>query len=180
MSGALRAIAYRVAAHTGFRVDELRSLAPESFHLDGPRPFIRLAASSAKNRKPVDQPVPSSLVGPSLSTGLANIWSGNRCSLSITTPAKRSDATWKPPAFRTRPRRCFADFHALRVYYVSGISAFRPVDQGGPTTCQTFQARDHIQALRQGLGSRPVWRLVVVFRARKVSRWGKWHACLWP
>jgi hypothetical protein len=35
MPGPLRAMAYRTGAGTGFRVDELRSLTPESFHLEG-------------------------------------------------------------------------------------------------------------------------------------------------
>ena len=64
MPGPLRAMAYRVAAVTGFRVDELRSLTPESFRLDGPRPCITLAARDAKNRRPVDQPIPMSIVAP--------------------------------------------------------------------------------------------------------------------
>ena len=37
MPGPLRAMAYRLAAATGFRGAELRALTPESFRLDGPR-----------------------------------------------------------------------------------------------------------------------------------------------
>ncbi len=40
MPGPLRAMAYRAAAGTGFRVDELRSLTPEAFRLDSPQPII--------------------------------------------------------------------------------------------------------------------------------------------
>src|SRR5262249_6346450 len=61
MPGGLRAVAYRVAAATGFRVEELRSLTPESFRLAGPPPSIALKASSTKNRKPADQPIPHAL-----------------------------------------------------------------------------------------------------------------------
>jgi integrase len=54
-------MAYRAAAGTGFRVDELRSLTPEAFRLDCPQPIIWLKASSTKNRKPADQPVAQAL-----------------------------------------------------------------------------------------------------------------------
>jgi integrase len=54
MTAALRAMAYRVASATGFRVAELRSLTPESFRLDDAQPAIFLSASSTKNRRPAD------------------------------------------------------------------------------------------------------------------------------
>jgi integrase len=104
MPGPLRSIAYRTAAFTGFRVDELRSLTPESFHLEGRRPFITLTASSAKNRKPVDQPIPYPLSARS-ATGWRTRRPGNQCSRSITTRARRSEVTWKPPAFPMRLRK---------------------------------------------------------------------------
>ncbi len=61
MPGPLRAMAYRAAAGTGIRVDELRSLSPEAFWLDSPQPIICLKASSTKNRKPADQPTAQAL-----------------------------------------------------------------------------------------------------------------------
>ena len=118
MPGPLRSIAYQTAAYTGFRVDELRSLTPESFHLEGPRPFITLTASSAKNRKPADQPIPSSLVGP-LRDWLADKTPGE----SVfplhhdTGKAIRSDLEAIGIPYETEEGA--ADFHALRVYYVS-------------------------------------------------------------
>src|SRR5262249_39311036 len=62
MSGSLRALAYRTAAVTAFRVSELRSVTPESFHLDTSAPSVFLHASSTKNRRPADQPIPQALV----------------------------------------------------------------------------------------------------------------------
>jgi integrase len=118
MSGPLRSIAYHTAAFTGLRVDELRSLTPESFHLDGPRPSITLTASSAKNRKLADQPIPSSLVGP-LRDWLADKAPGE----SVfplhhdTGKAIRSDLEATGIPYETEEGA--ADFHALRVYYVS-------------------------------------------------------------
>jgi integrase len=118
MSGPLRSIAYRTAAYSWFRVDELRSLTPESFHLEGPRPFITLTASSAKNRKPTDQPVPSSLVIP-----LREWLAGKAPGESVfplhhdTGKAIRSDLEAIGVPYETEDGA--ADFHALRVYYLS-------------------------------------------------------------
>lgn len=61
MDGPTRAMAYRVAAGTGFRVAELRSLPPESFRLDGPHPSIMLRPNDAKNRRGVEQPISAAL-----------------------------------------------------------------------------------------------------------------------
>src|SRR5262249_56407415 len=61
MPGPLRAMAYRVAAATGFRADELRTLTPEAFRLAPPEPAVWLSASATKNRRPADQPIPLAL-----------------------------------------------------------------------------------------------------------------------
>lgn len=61
MPGPLRAMAYRLAAATGFRAAELRTLTPEAFRLDGPDPTVCLAASATKNRRPAEQPIPLAL-----------------------------------------------------------------------------------------------------------------------
>jgi integrase len=58
LTGADRHALYLTAAGTGLRVSELASLTPESFHLQGPAPFIRLQAAYAKNRKEAEQPLP--------------------------------------------------------------------------------------------------------------------------
>ncbi len=61
MDGPTRAMAYRVAASTGFRAEELRSLSPASFLLDGPNPSIILPPKATKNRMGADQPIPRAL-----------------------------------------------------------------------------------------------------------------------
>ena len=61
MPGPLRAMAYRMAAATGFRAAELRTLTPEAFRLDGPEPTVFLRASATKNRRPAEQPIPLAL-----------------------------------------------------------------------------------------------------------------------
>jgi integrase len=51
ITGPERAILYRLAFETGFRADELRSLTPESFHLDGEQPTITVKAGYSKRGK---------------------------------------------------------------------------------------------------------------------------------
>lgn len=62
--GRVRAMAYRVAAATGFRLEEVRSLTSISFRLDGPHPEAVLPGSKTKNGKEACQPIPHALVGP--------------------------------------------------------------------------------------------------------------------
>ncbi len=52
-----RAWGYRIACETGFRIDEVSRLTPESFNLDADTPTIALSASETKNRKAVTQPI---------------------------------------------------------------------------------------------------------------------------
>ena len=118
MSGPLRSIAYRTAAYTGLRVDELRSLIPESFHLEGPRPFITLNASSAKNRKPTDQPIPSSLVDP-LREWLAVKARGESVFLLGHNTGKAIRSNLEAIGVPYETDDGVADWHALRVFYVS-------------------------------------------------------------
>jgi len=61
MTGAERAMMYRVALGTGFRVAEIRSLTPESFSLDGKHPTITVEAAYSKNRTRREQPIAGKL-----------------------------------------------------------------------------------------------------------------------
>lgn len=49
--GEVRAMLYRVAAETGLRASELRSLTRASFRLDGPEPSVTVAAGYSKRRR---------------------------------------------------------------------------------------------------------------------------------
>ena len=51
MTGAARAMLYRLAVETGLRAAELRSLTRASFLLEGPDPSVTIAAAYAKNRR---------------------------------------------------------------------------------------------------------------------------------
>ena len=57
LNGPDRAMVYRLAAGTGFRAKELRSLTPASFNLDGNPPTITVEASCSKRRREDEQPI---------------------------------------------------------------------------------------------------------------------------
>lgn len=57
MSGLDRACAYHLAAGTGFRLSELRTLTPERFDLDAEPPTVALRAGDTKNRRETLQPI---------------------------------------------------------------------------------------------------------------------------
>jgi integrase len=61
VSGPDRAALYRVAAGTGFRANELRSLTPESFDLDAETPTVTVKAAYSKRRRDDAQPIRTDL-----------------------------------------------------------------------------------------------------------------------
>jgi site-specific recombinase XerC len=120
MSGPLRAMAYRVASSAGLRVDELRTLVPESFRLDTHDPSIVLRAISTKNRRPADQPIPQSLA-----REIRHWLAGMPADASVfplhheTAKAIRADL--KAVGIPYETDEGVADFHSLRAYYVSAL-----------------------------------------------------------
>ncbi|HEY2157444.1 MAG TPA: tyrosine-type recombinase/integrase [Isosphaeraceae bacterium] len=120
MPGPLRAMAYRIAAGTGFRVAELRALTPESFRLDGPEPTVFLKAGSTKNRRPAEQPLPLTL-GRDLDLWLRAKPAGS-CVFPLhheTAKAIRRDLESAGVPYETDEG--VADFHSLRAYYISAL-----------------------------------------------------------
>ena len=120
MTGPLRAMAYRAAAGTGFRVNELRSLTPESFKLDGPEPTISLLAAGTKNGKPAVQPIAESLARE------LRLWLvGKPPGRSVfplhheTAKAMARDLEAVGIAYETDEGT--ADFHALRSFYATSL-----------------------------------------------------------
>ena len=156
MPGPLRAMAYRVAA-SGFRVDELRSLTPESFRLDGDEPSISLEAGDAKNRKAVGQPIPRRTRQPP--PRLAEGQAGWRIRLPAPPRHREGDqarlgGVRHPIRDGRRGRRLPFPAGLLRL----GIGPRRRVDLRGATAGPARQARDHAQTLRQGGQERHAWR----------------------
>jgi len=120
MDGPLRAMAYRVAAASGFRVNELRSLPPERFRLDGDHPSIILKPPDAKNRRGVEQPIPRALAD-----RLSRFLAGKPLGQSVfplhheTAKAIRVDLERAGIPYSTD--QGVADFHSLRGYYISAL-----------------------------------------------------------
>jgi integrase len=146
-SGPTRAMCYRLAAATGFRANELRSLTTDSFDLDAIPPTCTVEAGYSKRRKRDVQPLPEALVE-SLRGWLAGFHPGGPVFAGIagdTARMLRSDlaaarAAWLKAAeqepepvkeqmqasdfllYRDR-RGHVADFHSLRVLFISRVVA---------------------------------------------------------
>ncbi len=120
MDGPTRAMAYRVAAGTGFRADELRSLTPQSLRLDGTHPRIVLRPKDEKSRRGVEQPI---------STALARVlrhWLVGKAPGQSVFPlhhetAKMIRRDLEAAGISYETEAGFADFHSLRGTYISAL-----------------------------------------------------------
>ena len=145
--GPTRAMCYRLAAATGFRANELRSLTTDSFDLDATPPTCTVEAGYSKRRKRDVQPLPDALVE-RLRAWLAGFDPGERVFAGIagdTARMLRSDLAaarkaWLKAAeqqpesvkeqmqasdfllYRDRQGQV-ADFHSLRVLFISRVVA---------------------------------------------------------
>ena len=126
LTGADRAMLYRVAVGTGFRASELAALVPAFFALDASPPLVVLPAEYTKNRKGATQPLPTALVVELRAylmgrPGKTAVWPGNWCEkaadmlrvdLAVAGVPVEVDG---PEGTETR------DFHALRSVYISNV-----------------------------------------------------------
>jgi integrase len=109
-----------LAAQTGFRANEIRSLTAERFRLAGNRPTIVLKPPDAKNRRGVEQPISQALAA-----RLRPFLAGKHRGKSVftlhheTAKAIRIDLERAGIAYETDEG--FAGFHSLRGYYVSAL-----------------------------------------------------------
>ncbi len=123
--GPVRALVYRLAAETGLRLGELTRLRARDFELAGERPTVTVTAASAKNRWERTLPLLPELAA-EVSTHLRG-----RMPQAIAFPLPRSfrdKATrWLRFDLEVAGLPCqddagrFADFHALRASFVSGL-----------------------------------------------------------
>ena len=143
--GPTRAMCYRLAAATGFRANELRSLTTDSFDLDATPPTCTVEAGYSKRRKRDVQPLPDALVEP-LRGWLAGFDPGEHVFSGIagdTARMLRSDLTAARSAWLAVARSeaeqqemratdfllysdrqgHVADFHSLRVLFISRVVA---------------------------------------------------------
>jgi integrase len=145
--GPTRAMCYRLAAATGFRANELRSLTTDSFDLDATPPTCTVEAGYSKRRKRDVQPLPPALVEP-LRAWLAGFGPGEPVFAGIagdTARMLRSDLAaareaWlktgerEPDSVQEQMQASdfllysdrqghVADFHSLRVLFISRVVA---------------------------------------------------------
>jgi len=146
ISGADRAMVYRLAAGTGFRAKELRSLTPESFDLDAEPPTVTVAAAHSKRRHQDVQPIRRDLaevLRPWLAGKLERrpVFDGlpDDTARMLRKDLDAARADWINEAkndqceFASRQESDFlayknatgevADFHSIRHTYISGIVA---------------------------------------------------------
>ncbi len=144
--GPVRAWCYRLAAATGFRANELRSLTTDSFDLDAETPKCSVAAGYSKRRRHDVQPLPEAIVE-SLREWLTGFEPGEHIFADIakgTARMLRGDLAaarkvWLDEAGDDEAERArreasdflryadrqghVADFHSLRTVYISRVVA---------------------------------------------------------
>ena len=121
MTGSDRWYLYQLAAGTGFRVGELRSLTPGSFDLDADPPTVTVEAAYSKHRRRDEQPIRRDLAEV-LRPWLAGKASGKP---TLAIPDKPVKALQKDLAAAGIPYRDGADrvfdFHALRGQFITSL-----------------------------------------------------------
>ena len=140
-------MAYRRGAG-GFRVDELRSLTPESFRLDRD-PSIFTSSEQHQEPQAGGSADPKSLAR-ELREWIRDKPPGQSVFPLHHETAKAIGPTWRPSASRTRPTK--ASPTSIRCEPTTSRHWFAPV-QASPKSAAgpARQARDHPQALRQGV-----------------------------
>ena len=122
LSGPDRAMLYRIAAGTGYRSEELQSLTPESFALEGPYPTITVEAGNSKRRRRDVQPIQ-----PALAAMLAP-WLDARQKGEPIFPVSRwailtgLQADLRSAGIPYTTDEGTADFHALRHTYITALA----------------------------------------------------------
>ena len=118
-----RAMLYRLAAGSGFRVGELSSLTPESFDLAANPPTVTVTAAYSKRRREDVQPIRrdlADLLGPWLAekpTGVPAFAMPSRTADMLRADLDAANIPYADDAGRV------VDFHALRHTYISRVVA---------------------------------------------------------
>ena len=143
--GPTRAMCYRLAAATGYRASELKSLTTDSFDIDATPPTCTVEAGYSKRRKRDVQPLPDALVEPLRFwlTGFApgeHVFSGiaDDTARMLRSDLKAARAEWLAAARSEAEKQEMqatdfllysdrqghvADFHSLRVLFISRVVA---------------------------------------------------------
>ncbi len=142
LSGQDRAALYVLALSTGFRSDELASLTPLSFALDGSPPSVLLPGSASKNGRTTTQPIPTEtakrmrlfLIGRSK---CKPVWPGTWHERSAEMILRDIEEAGIPREIETANGPLVIDFHALRHTY------FQRLDQTGASVREAMQLARH-------------------------------------
>jgi len=138
-----RGMLYRLALATGLRAGELAALTPESFHIAGDEPFIRVAAADSKRRRAEDQPIAASVAAllrpwlaskpravPVFRFDIAKAAAWLRSDIDTAraawldeagTPAERAERAERDFLRHTDAAGRVVDLHALRHTYVTNV-----------------------------------------------------------
>jgi integrase len=122
LTGPDRAMLYRLAMETGFRRNELRTLAPESFALDGNPPTVTVKAAYSKHRRDDVQPIrpeAADILRPWLAARTPGKPLFGRLT-QYTARMLRHDLEAAGIPFQTDSGT--ADFHALRHSFISALA----------------------------------------------------------
>lgn len=128
MTGEDRFFVYLIAFATGFRAGELTALSRASFALDKNPPVVVLKASETKNRRPVRQPLPLSVVN-ELRGYLGRrpaegpLWPGTWSEKPVKMLKEDLAAAGIEYRVVTEDGPRFLDFHALRHTFISFLAA---------------------------------------------------------
>jgi integrase len=121
MTGRARALLYRLAATTGLRWSEIAAATPESFHLEGARPFVEIEARHCKNRRRAELALTADLAQ-DLRAYLSLRAPGTP---AFDLPARGSSMLQVDLAAADIPYKdgsgCFYDFHALRCQFATEL-----------------------------------------------------------
>lgn len=122
LAGPRRAMLYRLAMETGFRLGELRSLIPNSFDLEGKPPTVTVQAAYSKHRREDVQPIPQKLAN-----DLRGFLDGHPTEKRLfgkfcrAGEAVRNDLASVGIASRDSAGRV-ADFHSLRHTFITNLT----------------------------------------------------------
>ena len=127
LSGEARYHLYLTALLTGFRAKELSSLTPEAFDLSADPPTVFLRAAATKNGKPAHQPLPAELVEAlrGFLTGKPGgepLWPGKWVDRPNGLLQQDLAVAGIPYAVDGPNGPEHADFHALRVTYITSLA----------------------------------------------------------
>ena len=142
-----RAMLYRLALGTGFRVNELRSLEPESFDLSSSPPTVTVRAAFSKRRREDRQPIRVELAD-ALRPWIAEKPPRRPLFDRLTKHTSRLiriDLEAAGVPYRDAGGR-YADFHALRHTYISGLA-----NSGAPVKVVQTLARHSTPVLTFGV-----------------------------